>query len=664
MTKDNVYTKYLNKYFKLKEFRAGQPEIIDSLCTLNDTLVVMPTGGGKSLCYQLPAMIMEGTAIVISPLIALMKDQIDSLEELNIPAVTINSSISESQLNDTFNEILNNKHKIIYIAPERLYSRKFLDLISHIKVSFIAVDEAHCISEWGHDFRPSYLNIRKFVEDINVNLPIIALTATATPEVQKDIIAQLGMKKVNKFIRGFNRPNLIYHTEFVFEAQKAKRIFQIVSKSKGSNIIYCGSRKKVEKYHKELSKLGLKCLLYHAGLDDAYRIQSQNDFFNSENATIIATNAFGMGVDKPNVRNVIHTDMTQSPEAYYQEAGRAGRDSKPANCYILYNPLDRNLQEFFIDNTYPENSVLTKIFNFILSNSDKDDNFSFDEFIISKILNIPNFAVNSAFRQFEKLNILEKNNYVGNTLVQINYPLSYLKINAANFADELLELIENIARYIGSEVFKTNCEIDLKQFCHKYNYRTEDVSNNLKILVFKDIITFKGSDQILKYKLKKENITNINIDKLGKELANRRNLALKKLDIVQDYIFSENCKRNFILNYFGENDITGTCGKCSACKGDNEILNYNNISLMLQVILQNNRKFTKNVLIDYLQGNKSKAIKVFEYYKQTNFSIFKNFSNEDIESLLKIAYLMKLFDYSEEKYHLIYITKSGKEFTG
>lgn len=665
------YLSNLKQYFNLNSFRVGQLEVINSIYHKKNTLVVMPTGGGKSLCFQLPAMMLDGVAIVISPLIALMKDQVDSLRDNNIPATTINSSISDTEIVQIFSDIRSQKYKIVYVAPERLASKRFIELVSQIDISFLAVDEAHCISEWGHDFRPAYLNIRQFMQESNLQLPIIALTATATHEVQEDILKQLGMQKTKKFIRGFVRPNLSYQTEFLFEGDKVKRIFQIISKSNGSNIIYCGSRKKVEKLHKDLKKLGADCLYYHAGLNDDYRTQVQSDFFNNENSTIIATNAFGMGVDKANVRNVIHTDMTQSLEAYYQEAGRAGRDGKPADCYILYNPLDRNLQEFFINNTYPSIEILQSVFSYILNNyqnasngsfpnTESNNTFSFDEFSIAKALTIPVFAVSATLKQFERIGVVERNQYLGENLIQVKYTLEEIRNFRAKVAPPLYELVENCVRFIGKDAYARPCEFDISTFAQKYQYKLDDLQNKLMILVFHDIISFKGNSQSLRYQLNPNNIANIDFDSLGKELSRRMNLALRKLDNVQDYIFASECKRNFILQYFGETDIPDTCNNCSSCDGRNKLINMNNISILLQVVKKHNRKLTKRVLIDFLIGERSKAIKAFEYYEDDYFAVFVKNDEAEVEYLLKIVYCLGFIKYSEEKYHQIFITPAGK----
>ncbi len=658
--KNDRFIKYLNKYFHLENFRDGQLEVIESIYNKKNTLVVMPTGGGKSLCFQLPALLLKGVAIVISPLISLMKDQVDTLRELNLPAVTINSTINEELMNNIYNDISQNKYKIIYVSPERLSSSRFIEVISQIEISFIAVDEAHCISEWGHDFRPAYLNIRSFINQLNKTLAIIALTATATPEVQNDIIEQLNMQDTNMFIRGFIRPNIKYHIEFILNSEKSKRIYKIISKSKGSNIIYCGSRKKVEQVYKDLTKLGLKCIHYHAGMDDEYRKQAQEEFFNTPNSTIIATNAFGMGVDKPNVRNVIHTDITQSLEAYYQEAGRAGRDDKVADCYLLYHPLDKKLQEYFIDNTYPKLNTLKLIYNYLSINAEKNGIYTFDESIIAKELNIPVMTVLSVLKQFEQIGLIELNYSLGNSQISLYYSIENLSLNKNKILTEFqYEIIQNLVRYVGQSIFEKSCEFDIGAFSKKYYYKAEDVYGELIALVFKEILTYQGSQNILKYKITNNFIEINEIEVLGKELDLRRKIAIDKLNKVQEYIFTDECKRNFILKYFGENDIKSTCKKCSSCLGEHKIINYANISSLIKVIDKYNNKFAKSVIIDFLKGEKSKTIRLFEYYKDEMFGIFHEFSNSEIEHILNITYHLGLMQYDEKKYHCIKTTKDG-----
>ena len=337
----------LKHYFGYDSFRPGQEKLVDAILAGQDVLGIMPTGAGKSICFQIPALLFEGVTLVISPLISLMKDQVDSLRQLGIAAVYINSSVSKAQLYKDLQDISAGFYKIIYIAPERLTSEYLPDSFKNLNISMIAVDEAHCLSQWGHDFRPSYRNILNFTNSLRIKPIISAFTATATPEVKTDIINLLGLKQPNVFVTGFDRPNLYFS---VLRGEvKDKFVIDYVKKHQDeAGIIYVGTRKDVDALQVLLEIKGIKAGRYHAGMTDEERNQMQEDFLYDNLSVMVATNAFGMGIDKPNVRYVIHYNMPKNMEAYYQEAGRAGRDGLSGNCILLYSPQDTQLQKFLI----------------------------------------------------------------------------------------------------------------------------------------------------------------------------------------------------------------------------------------------------------------------------------------------------------------------------
>lgn len=343
----NKARQVLQKFYGYEDFRPGQKKVVESLLNRNDTVAIMPTGAGKSICFQIPALLFEGVTLVISPLISLMKDQVDSLRQLGIAAVYINSSVSKAQLYKDLQDISAGFYKIIYIAPERLTSEYLPDSFKNLNISMVAVDEAHCLSQWGHDFRPSYRNILNFTNSLRIKPIISAFTATATPEVKTDIINLLGLKQPNIFVTGFDRPNLYFS---VLRGEvKDKFVIDYVKKHQDeAGIIYVGTRKDVDALQVLLEIKGIKAGRYHAGMTDEERNQMQEDFLYDNLSVMVATNAFGMGIDKPNVRYVIHYNMPKNMEAYYQEAGRAGRDGLSGNCILLYSPQDTQLQKFLI----------------------------------------------------------------------------------------------------------------------------------------------------------------------------------------------------------------------------------------------------------------------------------------------------------------------------
>ncbi|WP_340673434.1 DNA helicase RecQ [Brevibacillus agri] len=338
----------LQKYFGYESFREGQKKIIESLLAGHDTIGIMPTGGGKSICYQVPAMLFDGVTIVISPLISLMKDQVDVLVNMGIAATQINSSLDYSEVRERLRMAARGEYKLLYIAPERLESETFQNLIRNVPISFVAVDEAHCVSQWGHDFRPSYLEIARFLRTLPERPIVAALTATATPEVTADIKRQLSLEDERLFITGFGRDNLILS---VRKGENRRGFIQAYLKAnrQHAGIIYAATRKDVDALHADLAKRGFSVTKYHAGLSEEERAANQEAFLFDDVRTMVATNAFGMGIDKSNVRYVIHYNMPKNLEAYYQEAGRAGRDGEPSECILLYQPQDIQTQSFFIE---------------------------------------------------------------------------------------------------------------------------------------------------------------------------------------------------------------------------------------------------------------------------------------------------------------------------
>ncbi len=338
----------LKKYFGFNAFKGNQEVIIRNVLNGNDTFVLMPTGGGKSLCYQLPSLILEGTAIVISPLIALMKNQVDAMRSFSVDdgvAHFLNSSLTKAQITKVKEDILEGKTKLLYVAPESLTKEENVQFLKQLTISFYAIDEAHCISEWGHDFRPEYRRIRPIINEIG-SAPIIALTATATPKVQHDIQKNLGMLDATVFKSSFNRANLYY--EIKPKVNATKEIIRYIKNNPGkSGIIYCLSRKKVEEMAETLRVNGIKALAYHAGMDATTRADNQDKFLMEDADVIVATIAFGMGIDKPDVRYVIHYDIPKSLEGYYQETGRSGRDGGEGNCIVFYSYKDiQKLEKF------------------------------------------------------------------------------------------------------------------------------------------------------------------------------------------------------------------------------------------------------------------------------------------------------------------------------
>ena len=400
----------LEKYFGFREFLDAQEEVIGSILGGHDSLVVMPTGGGKSLCYQLPALMLEGITIVVSPLIALMKDQVDALERRGIPAALINSTLSLSEQQARIRKLAAGEYKLVYIAPERFRSRAFLEALGRVTISLFAIDEAHCISQWGHDFRPDYFRLGEVLEKLG-RPQVAAFTATATPEVRRDILAQLSLETPREFVAGFARPNLrlsIHQVEK--EAAKYARLKALVEEHE-TGIIYCSTRKRVEAVHATLVGKGIKAIAYHGGLSEAERDLAQDQFMSRRYDVAVATNAFGMGIDRSDIRFVAHFEVPGSLEAYYQEAGRAGRDGEPSVCELYFNYADTRVQDFFIEGSNPSRAVIQEIYGVLRNAADAQGEVMLPIRDIASRLNTEG-AANNEMAVGAALSILNRADYI------------------------------------------------------------------------------------------------------------------------------------------------------------------------------------------------------------------------------------------------------------
>jgi ATP-dependent DNA helicase RecQ len=359
----------LEEYFGFSKFLDGQEEVISEIVAGRDGLVVMPTGGGKSLCFQIPALCFPGVTLVVSPLIALMKDQVDALQARGIGATLINSTLSWPEQKERLDGMRQGEYKLVYVAPERFRAESFLRALEGVEVSLFAIDEAHCLSQWGHDFRPDYMRLGKALEKIG-RPQCVALTATATPIVRQDILTVLGLREPFERVSGFSRPNLSLTITAVDKtAQKDERIKAVIGAHK-TGIIYCATRKKVDLVSETLASWGVNCVSYHGGMTDEERAKAQEIFISKKVDIAVATNAFGMGIDRGDVRFVIHYEIPGSVEAYYQEAGRAGRDGEAAVCELLFNYADTRTQEFFIDGANPSPVTVRQIYQYLLNDAD------------------------------------------------------------------------------------------------------------------------------------------------------------------------------------------------------------------------------------------------------------------------------------------------------
>ncbi len=402
--------KALQEHFGFDRFRPPQEEIIQHILAGRDTLAIMPTGGGKSLCYQLPALMLDGVALVISPLIALMKDQVDALRSRNLPAAFINSTQNYDEQRQVLEQMRQGAVKLVYVSPERFRASAFTQTVAQARLSFVAVDEAHCLSQWGHDFRPDYLRIGQALQLLG-RPPVAAFTATATPEVREDIRTHLQMRQPVEIVYGFARPNLSFQVEPVASKQQKIECLLRLIHTHQTGIIYCATRKSVVAVHEQLLIAGCrKMILYHGGMSDEERTRAQEEFLSARASVAVATNAFGMGIDRPDIRFVAHYEMPGSVEAYYQEGGRAGRDGRPAVCQLLFNYSDKRVQEFFLEGANPTPQIIRDVYRTLLQLADAQHEIrsSIDELAARVGEKVNPMAVGSSLSVLGRLQAIER----------------------------------------------------------------------------------------------------------------------------------------------------------------------------------------------------------------------------------------------------------------
>ncbi|MGI5826916.1 MAG: RecQ family ATP-dependent DNA helicase [Patescibacteria group bacterium] len=560
----------LKIHFGYESFRPGQEEALDAILNNQDTVVILPTGGGKSLIYQLPALVLDGVTVVVSPLIALMKDQVDSLEKVGIPATFINSSISPVEMSARWERVVSGYYKIVYLAPERFYNQNFLVDLKKIKVSLLAIDEAHCISQWGHDFRPSYLRLKEAAKLMG-RPPIVALTATATPEVREDIVAQLQLKNPAQIVTGFSRPNLQFAVVQANNNQKIQYIVDTVSDEKlGCGIIYTGTRAKADELANLLVARGVEAVVYHAGLDASSRAWVQDSFISGQARVVIATNAFGLGVNKKNVRFVIHHDLPGTIEAYYQEAGRAGRDGLPSFCLLFYTPQDRYLREFFIKGDNPEPHIIREVYDLLRLWSDSNEKigqdtvlFTYSEIIQNLSESVPEMTVGSVLKILEKEGYLSRpNEKTSNGFLKAKVDYDTLLNFISRRAKTQLEVVNALFEKFAAEL-KSGWDFNLEEAATIIGVKKESLNRTIKKLAEQDLLEyrppFRGTEVRILKKTRGEDL-NLNF-KVLKEKAAR---AYEKLDEMEQYVYQVGCREQYILKYFGVLDAK-ECGHCDRC---------------------------------------------------------------------------------------------------
>jgi ATP-dependent DNA helicase RecQ len=558
----------LRKYFGLADFREGQAEVIRSVLEGNDALVVMPTGSGKSLCYQLPATMSEGATVVVSPLIALMKDQVETLGARGLSATYINSSLGYREVIERLRGVQDGRYKLIYVAPERFRNEAFARSIEGARVSLLAIDEAHCISHWGHDFRPDYLKLRSAAQVLD-RPPIVALTATATVEVRQDIVEQLGLKEPRIFVTGFDRPNLALRVVHVSgEKDKLSVLKGVISRSTGSGVVYAATRKSAEQITSRLKMAGFGAEAYHGGMSEDERNRAQNRFMGGEAQAIVATNAFGMGIDKSDIRFVVHYHIPGSIEQYYQEVGRAGRDEAPAQCTLMFNYADTRTQQYFIDGSNPPADFIERVHDAAVRLAERSDEVTPQG--IAAMMGVRNeMSVRSALAVLEKKGIIERGRQTETAaMVSLTVPVDAALGAVPVPSIESTVLDDLVYGWNISE--REDTELDVVRIASDLGIGPGHVRTALTGLAKRGLIKYRTAFRGRGVRLVKrvpmeqgQDRPELGLDRT--ELAIRGTRSQAKLRKMVEYCYSKACLRRFVLTYFGDPKHITRCGACSSC---------------------------------------------------------------------------------------------------
>ena len=609
------YTQILNDYWGFKTFRGSQQLIIENIIASKDTLALLPTGGGKSICFQIPAIVRDGICIVISPLVALMIDQVKSLKKRKIKAECIHADLNKNEIDRILDNCIFGNVKLLYISPERISSQLFLERFKRMNISFIAVDEAHCISQWGYDFRPSYLKI-KDLKKIFPSLAFLALTATATPKVCEDIQQQLEFKENNIVQDSFKRQNLSYNV--IFPKDKYLYTLKLINKhKKQSTIIYVRTRKACKVLFNLLRKNNIDCTYYHAGLEPTRKTAAQNNWSSGKVNVMIATSAFGMGIDKEDVRAVINFDVPESIEAYFQEAGRAGRDSEKAFSYLLVQKKDEQNLVNRIHSSYPSETKIKityqKFCNIhqIALGSGQNHFYELSYSDISAKTDLSNLEVYHAFRLLERSGYVQLNSTSSNSstvmiICSRDTLLNFTKLNPSSSL--ILECL--IRSYSG--LFNSSTKISEVQIAKRVNKSVEQITKQLAELNKLKIISYEKSSSNLKLMLTLPRVKSESIVLSPEVYTNRKKADLKRVNRILDFAFNASeCRERLILNYFGEK-TEHNCNNCDNC-------------------IKNKNSSKKNNLLNHVEQLTESPIEADALYEELS----TQFHKKDIDQIVR-----------------------------
>ena len=614
----------LEKYWGFKNFRETQEEIIDSVLQGNDTLALLPTGGGKSICFQVPALVKEGICIVISPLIALMKDQVDNLVNKGIKAVAITSNMHKREIDIALDNCVHGAIKFLYLSPERLETEIVKVRLQKMNVNLIAIDESHCISQWGYDFRPSYLKIEA-IRELLPNIPILALTATATTIVVKDIQEKLRFKKTNVFQKSFERKNLSYVV--IHEEDKLLRLLKIGNNLKGVGIVYVRNRKKAQDVASYLVSNKIAADFYHAGLDPKIREQKQINWMQNKVRIIVCTNAFGMGIDKPDVRFVVHLDLPDSLEAYFQEAGRAGRDEQKAYAILLYNNGDKLETERIVNTSFPSIEEIKQTYQALANyyqmptGSGAGVTLNFDIIAFCDTYKLQALTVYNCLKFIEKEGYISTSDNLSQASrikFEINRDDLYKFQIASPAFDSFIKLL--LRSYSG--LFENFVKINEFELSKKSNTSREEIIKKIQYLQKYNVLTYAAQSDKAQLTFEKErvDVKNLSISKNNLQVLKQK--AIERLEAVINYAESKKkCRNQILLAYFGETD-SYNCNQCDICLEENKktlhVDEFEAISRQVKELLSMHPMTLSKLINALTEGTEDKRIRTIQWLLDNN----------------------------------------------